>query len=208
MLEKFFSMFEGKNEEEQNEVIKSLLVADGFKVTPAPGKNGAETIWYEKDGVDNVVAFATNKRGQSLPHILPKDFAKQLYAKNGEFKRYICLGGHSTNSVCGRYKSIGLHIQLFAYYGIEIEEGKQLDHIFGHQGIVLKECLRPVTDKENKYNKPGRKNVDLKEAGEFAYVKEYDFRNSFWIPVLHYVLGVVSYEDMAELRKMELGEVA
>lgn len=202
MLEKFFSLFKGKNEAEQIEVIKKLLKEQDFKETVITSKGVVRTIWYEKDGVENVFAVATSKRGRVQPIVMPKDFAKSLYAENGEFKRLISLVGHSTNMVCARYKSVGLHHVLYKFYGKVVPEGMQLDHIGGHQGIILIEELRIVTDKQNKYNKPGRK-TDLEEVGNY-YDENHDFRNSFWIPFLHYVLGAIKYEDMAELRKMEL----
>lgn len=202
-LQIFFNLFKGADERKQIEIIKDLLLKEGFKKTVISCKGKERTIWYEKTGVENVIAIATNRDGLSLPLIMPKDFAKHLYAENGEFKRFVCLVGHSTNSVCARYKSVGLHIQLFKYYGISIEKGLQLDHISGHQGINLLVELRPVTDKQNKYNKPDRK-VSAEEAGEFAYNPLHDFRKSFWIPFLHYVLGVISKDDMAKLRAMEI----
>ena len=203
MLEKFFSMFKGKNEAEQIEVMKKLLKDQGFTETEITSKGKVRTIWYEKDGVENVFAVATSKRGRVQPIVMPKDFAKSLYAENGEFKRLISLVEHSTNAVCARYKSVGLHHVLYEYCGKVVPEGMQLDHKGGHQGIILIEELRIVTDKQNKYNKPGRK-TDLEEVGNY-YDENHDFRNSFWIPFLHYVLGVIESDDMAELRKMELG---
>lgn len=195
-------MFEGKNEAEQIEVMKKLLRDQGFTETVIESKGEVRTIWYEKDGVENVFAVATSKRGRVQPIVMPKDFAKSLYAKNGVFKRFIALVEHSTNAVCARYKSVGLHHVLYKYCGKIVPEGMQIDHKSGHQGIILIEELRIVTDKQNKYNKPGRK-TDLEEAGKY-YDENHDFRNSFWIPFLHYVMGAIKYEDMAKLREMEL----
>lgn len=196
-------MFKGKNEAEQIEVMKKLLKDPKFTETEIRSKGEVRTIWYEKDGVENVFAVAISKRGRVQPIVMPKDFAKSLYAKDGVFKHFISLVEHSTNAVCARYKSVGLHHKLYEYCNKVVPEGMQLDHIGGHQGVILIEELRIVTDKQNKYNKPGRK-TDLEEVGNY-YDENHDFRNSFWIPFLHYVLGVIEYDDMAELRKMELG---
>lgn len=204
MLEDYFDSFVGKNEDEQIEVIKDLLRKEGFTEKVVRKGEVTKTEWYSKNGVENVVAFATNKYGLSLPIIMPKKFAEQLYAKNGEFNRTICIQSHSTNSLIAKFSAVRLHHKLYEYYEIDIPEGMQIDHISGHQGIILIKELRIVTDKQNKYNKPGRK-TGLENAGNCEYDENHDFRNSFWIPFLHYVLGAVSREDMAKLREMELG---
>lgn len=203
MITKYFDLFAGKSETEQFDVMEQLLKEQGFTEKIVERKNEAKTYWYSKEGVDNVFAVAVDQYGYYLPMIMPKSFAEKYYAKNDEFKRCICVQGHSNKDMAlvAKHSSKRLHRLIFKFYDIDIDEKLEVDHISGHQGVIVLSELRLVTSKENKYNKRGRKgNVD----SEFAYDALHDFRNSFWIPFLHYVLGVVSAEGMRTLREMEL----
>ncbi len=203
MVKKFIDEFVGKNEKEKLDVMEKMLYQQGFSQEIVERKDGTKTYWFSKDGVDNVFATAVNKHGEYLLLILPKDFAKHLYAKNGKFIRCICVQGHSykNKSLVAKFSSRRLHRLIYDFYGEDISDDLEVDHISGHQGVIILVELRKVTSKQNKYNKRGRK---TKDGSEFDYNKFHDFRDSFWIPFLHYVLGVISKEDMETLRQMEL----
>lgn len=203
MLGNYFELFAGKSEKEQFDVMEMLLGEQGFTEKIVERKNGGKTYWYSKEDVDNVLAVAMNKHGEYLAMILPKDFAMKYYAKDDNFRRCICIQGHShkNKSLVAKFSSRRLHQLIFDFYGIQINDNLEVDHISGHQGIIVLKELRLVTSKENKCNKRGRK---TKEGGVFDYDALHDFRNSFWIPFLHYVLGTITAEDMRTLREMEL----
>ncbi len=200
-LQKYFKMFKGKNEDGQLGIIRNLLKGKGFHHKVVTAKNGAKTEWFWKEGADHVFAVAINKHGQRLLIIMPSDYAKDRYAnKEGEFVKYICIQMHGTNELVAKFKSRRLHQDIFDFCNIPYGN-LQIDHICGHPGVYAKKELRPCTNEQNSRNKRSSK---VRKGDEFDFKREHDFRDSFWIPFLHYVLGVISYEDMDELRRMEL----
>lgn len=208
------TLFVGKSEAEQLDAMEELLCEMGFKETEVVGKvrNGecCKTTFYSKEGADNIFAMTVNRKGVYLPVIMPSAFAEKFYMKNGKFDKIIRLKSHSNNDgkfspaidYCGK-RNVYLHRIMLKEAGFDIEKS-EVDHIGGHHGIILLVELRPSNSVQNKLNKVNAKNTS---DSEFAYNKYHDFRNSFWIPFLHYVLGVISAEDMHTFREIELSRV-
>lgn len=194
------NLFYGRKEVDYLADMENLLISEGFTREFVPKKNGTNTTWFHKEGVDNVIAFAENHKGVRLSLIIPREFAFATYARNGKFESTICIQKHSTNGVVAKYRSDRLHRQIYKFYGGVLPDGLQIDHICGHEGVVVFCELRPCTDRENKFNKPGRKSYE--GAGEFAYDPFHDFRDCFWIPFLYYGLDIISKDDMKTLKQM------
>lgn len=222
-LQDWLDMFQGKNEDGQLEIIRKLLEEKGFhhkivKKHKKPVKtfdfgdntwdsiqreyiDPTETEWFWKEGAAHVFAVATNINGDRLLIIMPADYAKARYTnKNGEFTKYICIQRHGTNELVAKFKSFRLHQDIYNFYGIDFGD-LQIDHICGHPGVYVFKELRPCTNEQNSRNKRGLK---VKKGDPFDLNPRHDFRDSFWIPFLHYVLDVISYKNMDDLRRMEL----
>lgn len=205
-IAKYYDLFVGKSEEDQLDIMEKMVSDAGFNLSIAYGYKGCVTYFFSKDGVDNVFAIAYNSVGASLPVIMPVDFAKRHYMTGNSFTKSIKLGTHSYMNKkvtpvldYNGKKNAKLHRVLMQELGYDIE-GLEVDHISNHQGVNIPSELRPCTSSQNKANKI---NTKVKN-GEFTYNPEHDFRESFYIPFLHYVLGVISYEGMHILRSMEL----
>lgn len=203
MLRSYFEMFNGKDFDSQVETIKSLLTEAGFSVRVIV-RRGCTTEYYTKDGVTNVFAITCNSAGVVLPIVMPMWFAEKFYMSDGVFNKTITISTHSWKDTCFTpvlnykgHRNYKMHRAIMNELGEDIT-GLEVDHITNHQGINIREELRTCTSSENHLNCFTRENV----KGEFGYKAEHDFRDSFWIPVLHYVLGVISYDDMHELRSM------
>lgn len=206
-LTKLFNLFNGKTEGKQLDELETLLIQNGF-IKNEVNKRGTYTAWFTKDGVDTVFALAVKKnKSQWLPVIMPASFARKFYMKNGEFYKGITLSTHSFKNsdlvaVINYNGKLNerLHRAILIEAGVDIE-GMEVDHITCHEGVNVVEELRPCTSSENKANKFTTENS---VHSSFKYDVTHDFRNSVWIPALHYVLGIISKEDMYTLRRMEV----
>lgn len=205
-LKVLFNAFGGKSEYEVLDEIEKFLLGEGFTRTVANNR-GVTTVWFSKKDAENVFALSVRRDKSYLPVIMPADFAYKHYTKNGVLCKNITLSTHSyeNNAIVpvinhdGK-KNVRLHRVIMMEKGINID-GMEIDHISCHEGVDVLEELRLCTSKQNKSNK---KNVENYSDSNFKYNDTHDFRDSIWIPVLHYVLGIISKEDMYSLRKMEL----
>lgn len=200
-LQKYFKMFKGKDEDGQLEIIRKLLEDAGFHHEIAIAKNGAKTEWFWKEGIANVFAFAISKQGDHLLLLIPMDYARDRYTnKKGEFTKCIHLDKRHDGNVIAKHNNYRLPEDIYRYRKIDYKL-PCFDHICHHTGVNVDREIRNCTFKQNNIN---TRNSKVKDGGEYTYNNEHDFRDSFWIPFLHYVLDVISYEDMDELRRMEL----
>jgi hypothetical protein len=201
MLKNYAELFNGKSELEQLDVMEQMMLDAGFVMTVAKGSKGAKTYWFNKDGVENIFALVVRGDGRYLPIILPKDFAEHYYAKDGSLTKSISTGYHSYKDsvLVAKYNAVRLHRMILKFHGVDIN-GLEVDHVTCNQSVNTYNELRPCTSKQNKANKFG----SHIKAGEFTYNPAHDFKNALWIPFLHYVLGVISYDEMHLLNKVEI----
>lgn len=209
-LQDWLDMFQGKNEDGQLDEMEQLLLSAGFKSETCEAQNGAKTIYFTKEGVDYIFALSVRKDKKYLPIIMDVKFAKRHYMKNGEFDKIIRLNGHSNKNLeltpvmdYNGKKNVKVHRVYMKELGRDIE-GLQIDHLSHCQGLIAESMLRPCTNYENQLNKVG---VEIEGKSDYGYNALQDFRCSFWIPFLHFMLGKttnVSFEDMAKLREMEI----
>lgn len=206
-LEDLFNLFAGKSEGMKLRQMYTLLSENGFKLE-VKSFRGCTTYYYFNPDKVNIFALTSNSIGDELMLIIPREFSERHYMVDGEYKKIIRLNGHGGgNKEISAAIDIGddanrkLHRVILEEAKIDIA-GQDVDHKTGHPGINIPEELRPCTPQQNCANRKGYKTT---LTGEFEYDPLHDFRDSFWIPFLHYVLGIISYEDMHTLRKMELG---
>lgn len=204
MLKKYLNLFEGKDDSKQLDIMEQMMLSAGFKEEVAKYGETTETRWFSKEGCENVFAIA--KHGdKELPLILPADFAEATYKKNGKFCKVICIQGHGykNETWVARYKSEGLHRCILRFHGVDVD-GFEVDHIYCTNCVNVYEGLRLCNSPQNKANKKTTKNTS---ETAFAYDPLNDFSECLWIPFLHYVLGVITKEDMRKLRKLMLTTV-
>lgn len=201
MLKNYAELFNGKSELEQLDVMEQMMLDAGFVMTVAKGSKGSKTYWFNKDGVENIFALVVRGDDRYLPMILPKDFAEHYYAKDGSLVKSISTGYHSYKDsvLVAKYNSDRLHRVILKFHGMTLGD-KEVDHVSCNQSVNTYDELRLCTSKENKANK----STSHIEAGAVTYNSAHDFKNALWIPFLHYVLGVISYDDMHLLNKVEI----
>lgn len=211
MIKSIAKLFINKSEETKLDEMERLLIEKGFVETIVEGKsiNGkrCKTAYFSKEGEENIFALTVNTKGICLPIIMPMTLAKKFYMKNGKFNKTIRIKSHSNKNrkyspviEYGDKSNMYLHRILLKESGYIVGR-YEVDHICGHHGVIVENELRVCNSGLNKLNmRNTRKQMD----SEFSYNKYHDFRDSFWIPFLHYVLGIISYEDMHTLRAMEL----
>lgn len=201
MLKNYAELFNGKSELEQLDVMEQMMLDAGFVMTVAKGSKGAKTYWFNKDGVENIFALVVRGDCRYLPIILAKNFAEHYYAKDGSLVKSIGVttSGGNKGSLCPKYNAIPLYYLVFNDAGYKIPLGMTVDHISGLRGLNIIKEMKICSMRENNSNKP---NVHIE--GNTIYNPAHDFRDAFWIPVLHYVLGVISYDEMHLLNKVEI----
>lgn len=209
VLSDYLMLFDKKDEMKQEEILREMLLRDGFKEEKSKnyGVEGkSKTVWYSKEGVDKVVAFVENCRGLRLPMILPADFARHYYAdEDGHFNKFVCVqeNGYKNGMLVPKYKSVPLTYVLYEFYNTKIpEECTMIDHICHLRGVAILEELRPATTEQNRRNSINMRKTNVGDG--FDYNPNHDFRDEFWIPCLHYVLGIITATEMDELKEMKL----
>lgn len=219
MLTNLFNTFYGKNEDEYLPDMENMLLKAGFTRYEARRnvtrygeyKGECVTIFYVKEGAENAFAYTRNTNNKELSIILPTDFVMKHFTKNGEFRKHKTIGLkshsfedgiHSPVMTYNGKKNVYLSRIIMQEAGYDIK-GLEVDHSSYHKGINIPQELRPCSRRENLCNRiTVSSNAD--EEDEFAYNESHDFRYCFWIPFLHYVLGVISYDDMVTLKQMKI----
>ena len=209
-LNVYIEMFVGQDEDKQFELMKQLVDKDGFTHMSCTGRGCAKTDYFTKAGLDYIFAFTyaiREGREYCLPIIMDVEFAKRHYMKDGKFDKIIRLNGHSNKNSeltpvmdYNGKKNVKVHRVYMKELGYNIE-GLQIDHLSHCQGAITELMLRPCTNDENQLNKVG---VEIEGKSDYEYNALQDFRFSFWIPFLCFILGVVSFDDMTKLKEMEI----
>lgn len=209
-MRQYYEMFAGREEVDCIPEMIQMMKDAGFESNPCKScHNGykAETTYYYRNDLDKVcVHLIRESFDKEILVILPKTFCEDVLRLKEKKPYPITFKDHSTSSYSPYLSNVDyLHVEVMEYYKIATSETKaqklEVDHIARHDGVCITEWLRLCTSSQNKRNKPS---YTIKKGDEFDYDPVRDFSHSFYIPFLHYVMGLISKDDMWELRRMEL----
>ena len=198
-LRDFYEMFTAKDADIFS-LMDLLLEEAGLEECKAEvGK--CSTLFYVKEDVDVVFCCSFNSKGRYLPMLLDKEFVFRHYTKDGKFVKTVGIGtsGYNDQRLQAMCKGRPLVRQMYMEKGYDLGY-HVVDHVCSNLGVNIFDELRVCTQQENCCNKF----TSHLKGSRFEYNPLHDFRNSFYIPFLHYFLGLISYDDMTELRRMEL----
>lgn len=212
-LVKYYEEFSGKDEVEAVKVMMSKIQNAEFEMVTVLGNKGTKTTyaWKEDWRNDMVFAYVEKPNGVSMPVILPRNLSiielgvgtNQFNVKKSKslvLKTHGRLNDKIAPAISKNHTIITIHKLIMENKGEDLK-GKQIDHMYIHEGLAIPEWLRPCTNSENSRNKP---NYRGSIQDEFTYDPLRDYSHSFYIPFLYYVLGEIDEEDMRTLREMEL----